>query len=510
MGACLPKAVESTVIERAQAESFTVGVAEMNGWRSNMEDAHLIFMRKDWGFFGVFDGHGGDQCSKFVAPRMNEILEAEGCPGDDQSVKEMVLRVDKEFLDSGQGSGSTATMCIIRKPTIAGGKHGLHVINAGDSRVLLGRADGTIVSGGDHCTEEGLTVDHKPCHPSEYDRIYRCGGYVEQQPGGVARVNGDLAVSRGYGDAEYKKTGGPGPEDRPVTANPEMGHYECDATDFLMLVCDGVSEGNFPNPEVVQLAAKVLRETGGDAGLASKAVIHKALEANSKDNITCMIVLLNGGEASHSVDYVPGPLFAPDNAGFMSAYSCMAQKANLTLAKAVELRYDMIEDAMAKPGLEKSVADELKEEMLGIGSPTGAKGSAERAAWFADWEKNRPQGGGARGGQMDEMEMMRQMMQRPGGTDALMNLLGQQQQQQGQAREEEPEDGRKVRAAPLQNLKAAVDEHSALQWDERMQALAGQEGVVKTDDASDGTSQVRFPAPIGMVAWLPTSILDNL
>ena len=44
----------------------------------------------------------------------------------------------------------------------------------------------------------------------------------------------------------------------PVTANPELGHYECCATDFLMIVCDGVSEGNFPNAEVCKLAAQVL------------------------------------------------------------------------------------------------------------------------------------------------------------------------------------------------------------------------------------------------------------
>ena len=31
-----------------------------------------------------------------------------------------------------------------------------------------------------------------------------------QAPGGVARVNGELAVSRGFGDAEFKKTGAEG------------------------------------------------------------------------------------------------------------------------------------------------------------------------------------------------------------------------------------------------------------------------------------------------------------
>jgi serine/threonine protein phosphatase PrpC len=77
-----------------------------------------------------------------------------------------------------------------------------------------------------------------------------------------------------------------------VTANPEMGHFECDGTDFLLIVCDGVSEGQFPNPAVCQLAAQILRETNGDAGKACEAVCHRAVETNSKDNISCMIVMM--------------------------------------------------------------------------------------------------------------------------------------------------------------------------------------------------------------------------
>ena len=79
---------------------------------------------------------------------------------------------------------------------------------------IVGRANGAIIDGGG--TDSGLTTDHKPDNPSERARIYRCGGTVEEEAGGVARVNGDLAVSRGFGDAEYKKTGGPGLENRPV------------------------------------------------------------------------------------------------------------------------------------------------------------------------------------------------------------------------------------------------------------------------------------------------------
>lgn len=118
----------------------------MSGWRADMEDAHLVFMREDWGFFGVFDGHGGPGCSKFVAKRLGEELEKTGCPKDDVGVKKLVLSLDDEFLKAEDTSGSTATMCIVHKPKpkpgAAGGGCGkvrLRVVNAGDSRVLLGK-----------------------------------------------------------------------------------------------------------------------------------------------------------------------------------------------------------------------------------------------------------------------------------------------------------------------------------------------------------------------------------
>ena len=41
MGASLPKPVMSTVVERTGSKQFRVGLAEVNGWRSSMEDAHI-------------------------------------------------------------------------------------------------------------------------------------------------------------------------------------------------------------------------------------------------------------------------------------------------------------------------------------------------------------------------------------------------------------------------------------------------------------------------------------
>lgn len=396
MGASLPKVVDSTVVERYETKNFRVACGEMNGWRNSMEDSHLAFFQDDWGFFGVFDGHGGDACSTFVAPRLKRELEENGCPADDAAVKKMLFAIDKEFLDKEVASGSTATMCIVNKPKEKGGKHKLRVINAGDSRVLLGKLDGTIVDGGG--TDEGLTTDHKPDHPVERERIYRCGGTVEHQEGNCPRVNGDLAVCRGFGDREYKKTGGPGPEDRPVTIDPELKEFECDEADFLLLVCDGVSEGTkgdvciFPNRQVVELAAKVLKETNSDLGAVTKAICHKAVATDSKDNISCMIVLFDGAEKDRTdLEFLPGQVENLGHNGYRKAYVAMAEKAGCTLAEAVEKRHDLLQASSSEELAKLYAPASSSAEADKIGTPAGSKGSDERSKWFQKWVDNLPE-----------------------------------------------------------------------------------------------------------------------
>ena len=424
MGAALPKPVMSVVLERHGSKDFRVGLAELNGWRTSMEDAHVVHLGDGEAYFGILDGHGGADCSAWCSQRLHERLAAEGCPKTDAAAKKLILDTDEAFLATGLPSGSTAAMCVVRPPAAAGGMYKVHVINAGDSRVLLSRANGQIIDGGG--TDLGLTTDHKPNHPSERARIERCGGTVEEAMGGVHRVNGDLAVSRGFGDADYKRTGGPRPEDRPVTADPEMGHFECSASDFVVLACDGVSEGNFSNAEVCALVAKVLEETGGDAAKAAEAVINRAVETNSKDNVSCMIVLPGGaGEAAIAMgkqreartsfstgggstprpvlmgkqrEYTPGSLLGGDNSAFVKAYVAMCERGGVTFGEAVARRYAMLQ---ARKGT-RDAKEEDEAELELIGTPEGAEGSAERQAWFQQWAVDKQNGNHGEGGSDDD------------------------------------------------------------------------------------------------------------
>eukprot|EP00811_Abedinium_folium_P035819 NODE_8581_length_1484_cov_9.201916.p1 GENE.NODE_8581_length_1484_cov_9.201916~~NODE_8581_length_1484_cov_9.201916.p1 ORF type:complete len:442 (+),score=125.17 NODE_8581_length_1484_cov_9.201916:86-1411(+) len=391
MGTGLSSPVTSVVVRRRVSKNFRIGIAEMNGWRNSMEDAHVIITHDaSWGFFGVCDGHGGDQCSKYIANRLAEELRS-GPPIDDAATKALFLRLDAEYLNTGMPSGSTGTFALVTPPKKLGDRYGLRIANVGDSRVLLGRFDGTLVEGPG--TDGSLTTDHKPDLPSEKERIVRNGATVQD-----ARVNG-LAVSRAFGDAQYKVTGGPSQEERPVCAVPELLTLECDKSDFLMLVCDGISEGNFPNRTVIKLAAEKLR-ANEDPGTVASAICHEALRCDSKDNLSCMIVLLGGEDdpPEESVELVPGPFELPINLSFRQAYATMASHAGLSLPEALVMRHDMLErrlNMMLEAAVEGPDNYRVSEQLAASrtelsqydGAPKKDAGldAEARVAWFAEW-----------------------------------------------------------------------------------------------------------------------------
>lgn len=211
---------------------FDYGVSEEKGHRPTMEDACAIVQHLNIGplcvhglapqsFFGVFDGHGGNQASHYLSQHLHvniadglinesvgilKNLESndpnegwidlnilpESHPSwksiDDiviKSLKSIFLRTDHEFLTTSPSPqhGSTATTTLV-----LGSR--LYCANVGDSRVLLSRNFQAVP----------LTVDHKPGREDETKRIRDAGGFVINN-----RVMGELAVSRAFGDCDFKK-----------------------------------------------------------------------------------------------------------------------------------------------------------------------------------------------------------------------------------------------------------------------------------------------------------------
>eukprot|EP00421_Protoceratium_reticulatum_P050521 CAMPEP_0168444598 /NCGR_PEP_ID=MMETSP0228-20121227/45132_1 /TAXON_ID=133427 /ORGANISM="Protoceratium reticulatum, Strain CCCM 535 (=CCMP 1889)" /LENGTH=428 /DNA_ID=CAMNT_0008459047 /DNA_START=72 /DNA_END=1354 /DNA_ORIENTATION=+ len=391
------------------ASGLRYGYSAMQGWRRNMEDAHLAVPDLDehLSLFGVFDGHGGRGVSRFAAKHLPEILrgtqeykqgdyakalekaflamderlreapgrrevadldkpdagaavqpmvvpkkvlqrflgrssEAEeeadspggGCtePGDEAALQqedgepaaapaeasggadtesedwaeeEMAL-VDPARLmrdPTPEAQGCTAVVVLLVR---APGGSRVFCANAGDSRAVLGRA-------GAACA---LSEDHKPELPSERARIEKAGGTVQQVPGG-ARVQGDLNLSRAFGDLRYKRPETLPPEEQILTCFPEV--YELPLTEddeFVVLGCDGIWERltsqemvDFVRPRLGQDQLSSVCNEICDRGLCPSMdqAANEEFDGTGCDNMTVMLVQLGRGAGKRPAEPGEGP-----------------------------------------------------------------------------------------------------------------------------------------------------------------------------------------------------------
>lgn len=75
MGAFLDKPKTDKFLENGEGNGIRYGVASMQGWRMEMEDAHMAKTNlgetlKDWSYFAVFDGHAGAYVSAHCAEHL--------------------------------------------------------------------------------------------------------------------------------------------------------------------------------------------------------------------------------------------------------------------------------------------------------------------------------------------------------------------------------------------------------------------------------------------------------
>jgi len=288
MGGFLDKPATEKETEVSQGrvgdEMIRFAASSMQGWRLEMEDAHVARVGmegKDMAIFSVFDGHAGKLAAAHAAANVQRILSlqeefsrSETDPDAlGEALKETYCDIDEDLLQLPQvqegrdNSGCTAiSVCVTKTHYV--------VANAGDSRLI-------IVSEGQ---VKFASKDHKPDDANETARILRAGGMVFAK-----RVNGDLAVSRALGDFMYKRVAGLPPAEQPVTAVPDVTVIPRDAArdQFICVACDGVWD-------VVsnQACAEFLLEkmtTGYGLGRCCELLLDHCLEAGSRDNMTVVL-----------------------------------------------------------------------------------------------------------------------------------------------------------------------------------------------------------------------------
>eukprot|EP00523_Entomoneis_sp_CCMP467_P007583 CAMPEP_0168725724 /NCGR_PEP_ID=MMETSP0724-20121128/4302_1 /TAXON_ID=265536 /ORGANISM="Amphiprora sp., Strain CCMP467" /LENGTH=517 /DNA_ID=CAMNT_0008772519 /DNA_START=525 /DNA_END=2078 /DNA_ORIENTATION=+ len=242
-------------------------------------------------FCGLFDGHGGDKASQFCADWMSSYVRSDASYPFDlgYSMKNAFTSADKDFVNQGQTDGTTA--CAV---SIVGGRR-VVCANAGDSRAIVVRRDGSIVR---------LSRDHKPGIPDETRRISELGGRVIYW--GRWRVEGLLAVSRSIGDASLKPY---------ITAEPEICEYDIGRDDwFLVLSSDGVWDV-MDNEEAahVVIASSCAMEDGqlqidtDRFKWAARNLAEHARSCGSSDNFSVIVVDLKscGNAEAKSGRYQP-------------------------------------------------------------------------------------------------------------------------------------------------------------------------------------------------------------
>lgn len=332
MGLALPKPCLSKVVERSGSDFYGAACVSVNGYRISMEDDHMLSTNANGNtaYFGVFDGHNGDGCSTWLANNLPQKLRALPDEGLDRGGMENFCEAaDSEFLKLSApegGSGSTCVFCSLFK----NGR--LQICNVGDSRALHCRAGKLLF----------VTTDHKPSNREEEKRVNFSGGSVRN-----GRIDGDLAVSRAFGDEDFKRETKLNYREQKVIAIPDVTEHQWSAGDLLILACDGVFEGNFSDQEVCQFVYEQLSKCWNDLAVVASRVCDEAIRRGSKDNISCMVVRLNDGtkevEQFGKSDFVPGPPFLRNCEESRVSYKKMALLGGKSLAEALEKRYELLQ-----------------------------------------------------------------------------------------------------------------------------------------------------------------------
>ncbi|KAL6972077.1 protein-serine,threonine phosphatase [Sarracenia purpurea var. burkii] len=332
------------------------GSISVIGRRREMEDAVAIqlgFLTRDsteYGFFGVYDGHGGSRVAQACRDRLHRLLVKEIEEVEEEAAAAVVTtlvdwekvmvgcftKMDEEVNGNGREAAETATA---QSETIGStavvavvGEDVVVVANCGDSRAVLSRGGVAVSMSNDHKTQylctnlrsliwdyhlprvgnDELSRHKYPDRPDELERIEDAGGRVINWNGN--RVLGVLATSRSIdhaGDHYLKPFVIPKPEVRVMERT--------SADEFLILASDGLWDvvSNEVACQVVRrcLGGRMRRRfestaanrSGCDevvnetrATEAAAVLVELAMARGSGDNISVVVVGLNKNEKCSS------------------------------------------------------------------------------------------------------------------------------------------------------------------------------------------------------------------
>lgn len=272
-----------------------VGVQSVQGARKTMEDEHQIINdRKDGkvSFFGVYDGHAGRKAAEFLKDRLHTSLyNNETLLTDPEcALRDAIMEAEAAFLARAKeeklDDGSTLAVVLITGNEMV-------TANVGDSEIVLCRNDQPLVLSTAHNMMKNV---------AEEQRVKEAGGVVFRSRLGHPYINPQLisiAVTRSIGDITFKDSdftaGRPSgliamPDTRRITLTTE--------DDFFLIGCDGLWD--VMTYEEAILFVKTRLQQGVSPQRLSESIVKEALKRGSKDNVTVLVVTLQGDPAERA------------------------------------------------------------------------------------------------------------------------------------------------------------------------------------------------------------------
>ncbi|XP_030552396.1 probable protein phosphatase 2C 28 [Rhodamnia argentea] len=188
----------------------------------SMEDFIVAEKREhdgiELGLYAIFDGHSGCKVAEYLQHHLfdNILSELDFWTSPECAIRRAYKKTDDEILEgvvSSRGDSTAVTAILINREKLI-------VANVGDSRAIMcenGKA-------------KQVTVDHEP--QKERELVESRGGFVSQRPGNVPRVDGQLAMTRAFGDEKVKDH---------ITSEPDIFVKNInEGTEFILLASDGL------------------------------------------------------------------------------------------------------------------------------------------------------------------------------------------------------------------------------------------------------------------------------
>ncbi|CAD7703962.1 unnamed protein product [Ostreobium quekettii] len=267
-----------------RCEHVLCAAADDIGQRRSMEDRSFAGTGKNaccpkiGAFLGVFDGHNGAQAAQFSSEHFMPFL-ADALSGGlsvGEALEGAFRRCEEALFDAWKegevgDAGTTALVCALTSDD-----H-LHLANAGDCRAVLSRSG----------RAEALTKDHKPGNELEKRRILACGGFLDDD----GYLNGEIGVSRCFGDFHLSGIKRPRDGGGPLIATPDLVDEELSPScEFVIVGSDGLWDV-LSNQRAVDMVRAELNESRSAEKAAEKLVFEAKLK-ESRDNITAGLMVL--------------------------------------------------------------------------------------------------------------------------------------------------------------------------------------------------------------------------